>query len=160
MLLVPMTDSEFERFSKRSVADYAAEKVRSGEWSESESLAQAEASFRSLLPDGRRTEHHWFLVLRIGAQQTAVGSLWYASQIRANQPVAYVYDIYIDPEHRREGHAVAALNALDLVAQGQGLGGVALHVFGHNSAARALYERMGYSTTNIHMFKPVSRAES
>lgn len=35
MLLVPMTDSEFERFSKRSVADYAAEKVRSGEWSES-----------------------------------------------------------------------------------------------------------------------------
>ena len=34
-----------------------------------------------------------------------------------------------------------------------GLYGIGLHVFGHNSGARLLYERLGYRTTNINMFK-------
>ena len=35
----------------------------------------------------------------------------------------------------------------------QGLETLALHVFGHNPGARALYEKLGYEITNINMAK-------
>jgi ribosomal protein S18 acetylase RimI-like enzyme len=31
--------------------------------------------------------------------------------------------------------------------------GIALHVFGHNAGARALYEKIGFGVTGITMFK-------
>ncbi|MFO1298108.1 MAG: hypothetical protein U1F25_17690 [Rubrivivax sp.] len=39
-----------------------------------------------------------------------------------------------------------------------GLSGIALHVFGHNHEAQALYRKLGYVATNIHMFKAVPAA--
>ena len=36
-----------------------------------------------------------------------------------------------------------------------GLQGIALHVFGHNTGAQALYGKLGYVPTNINMFKAV-----
>ena len=34
-----------------------------------------------------------------------------------------------------------------------GLGAIALHVFGHNAPARALYASLGYEPTNLHLLK-------
>jgi predicted GNAT family acetyltransferase len=45
-------------------------------------------------------------------------------------------------------HAVATY-AADKTASGQW----ALHVFGHNTTAQALYAKLGYSPTNINLFK-------
>lgn len=36
-----------------------------------------------------------------------------------------------------------------------GLFGIALHVFGHNNGAQALYAKLGYQPTNISLFKPI-----
>jgi ribosomal protein S18 acetylase RimI-like enzyme len=66
-----------------------------------------------------------------------------------------VYDVSVRPEHQRKGHASRAFAALDEVVRELGLAGVALHVFGHNKAALALYERLGFRATNISMFKAV-----
>ena len=57
------------------------------------------------------------------------------------------------PEHRRQGHAYGALLALEHEARRLGLTGVALHVFGHNTTAQARYAKLGYSPTNINLFK-------
>lgn len=35
----------------------------------------------------------------------------------------------------------------------RGLTGIALHVFGQNTGAQALYQKLGYLPTNINMFK-------
>ena len=43
--------------------------------------------------------------------------------------------------------------ALEEEARRFGLTALALHVFGHNTAARALYEGIGYQITNINMRK-------
>ena len=51
----------------------------------------------------------------------------------------YIYDIEIDPQHRRHGHAYRALLALEEEARRLELAGVALHVFRHNITAQALY---------------------
>jgi ribosomal protein S18 acetylase RimI-like enzyme len=37
-----------------------------------------------------------------------------------------------------------------------GLAGIALHVFGHNQSARALYEKLGYAPTNLNLYKPLA----
>lgn len=44
-------------------------------------------------------------------------------------------------EHECRGHAYQALRVLETHVQGMGLHGLALHVFGHNHAARALYAK-------------------
>jgi RimJ/RimL family protein N-acetyltransferase len=36
---------------------------------------------------------------------------------------------------------------------GLGLSGIALHVFGHNHGAQALYAKLGFVATNINLFK-------
>ena len=83
----------------------------------------------------------------------SLGVLWVAIQKRAEKRVAYVYDIYVDPAHRRLGHATGALLALVHKANDLQFSGIALHVFGHNAGAQALYEKLGFVVTGITMFK-------
>jgi ribosomal protein S18 acetylase RimI-like enzyme len=87
-----------------------------------------------------------------------LGVLWVAVQKRAGKRVAYVYDIYVDPAHRRQGHATGALQALDSKAGDLGFSGVALHVFGHNAGAQALYEKLGFVVTDSTMFRSLESA--
>jgi ribosomal protein S18 acetylase RimI-like enzyme len=46
---------------------------------------------------------------------------------------------------------------LEELARGMGIREVALHVFGHNHAARALYEKAGYEITNINMTRTLDQ---
>lgn len=65
------------------------------------------------------------------------------------------YEIVIHAQFQRQGHARRAFRALEDKVRQVGLSGIALHVFGHNTGARALYESLGYASTSIAMFKPV-----
>ena len=61
---------------------------------------------------------------------------------------------------QRKGHAARALRALEGEMRALGLSGIALHVFGQNAAAHALYVQLGYLPTNINMFKAIGAAGS
>lgn len=150
-----MTDPEFSVWSARSTPGYAAEKVRSGQWPEEGSLARAADEFARLLPAGLSTQgHHHFTIQDPSGQ--SVGAIWIARTERAVGPVAYVYDLVVWPECQRLGHAERAMRALEDEVRRMGLAGLALHVFGHNLQAQALYRKLGYEPTNINMFKSVS----
>jgi ribosomal protein S18 acetylase RimI-like enzyme len=104
------------------------------------------------LPEGLATPlHHLFKV--VDEEGRKVGILWINEQDRGGERIAYVYDIVIDAPHRRRGHAQAAFALMEDKAKELGLAGVALHVFGHNHEARALYGKLGFEPTNIQMFK-------
>jgi ribosomal protein S18 acetylase RimI-like enzyme len=153
-VLEPMTDADYEAFVVATVPAYAAEKVSSGQWAREQSLALARAALAELLPRGRHTpDHYMFNVLDDHARP--VGTLWFAAREQAGKRIAYVYDVHIRPDCRRKGHARGALEAAESEARRLGLSGIGLHVFGHNSAARALYEKLGYQTTNVNMYKPL-----
>jgi ribosomal protein S18 acetylase RimI-like enzyme len=153
---VRMTEPEYFAYVEESIPAYAADKVACGQWSQEESLDLSKKSFDELLPQGRTTPGNHFFTL-LDSESVAVGMLWIAVQDRAGQQIAYVYDVNIRPEHRRQGHATRAFAALEDEARALGLSGIALHVFGHNSSAQALYAKLGYHTTNINMFKPLQR---
>jgi ribosomal protein S18 acetylase RimI-like enzyme len=154
--LVAMTEAEYVEYVAAAIPGYAADKVASGQWSQQESLELSKKSLDELLPQGQATpDNHLFTIL--DDRSTAVGMLWIASQDRAGRRIAYVYDVSIRPEHRRKGHAVSAFLALENEVRALGLSGIALHVFGHNIGAQALYAKLGYQPTNINMFKALER---
>jgi ribosomal protein S18 acetylase RimI-like enzyme len=158
-VLARMTEPEYLAYVEESIPAYAADKLASGQWSREESLDLSKKSFDELLPQGRTTPaNHFFTILN--SESVTVGMLWIAVQDRAGQQIAYVYDVSIKPEHQRQGHATRAFAALEDEARALGLSGIALHVFGHNPSAQALYTKLGYRTTNINMFKPLERGDA
>lgn len=64
-----------------------------------------------------------------------------------------MYDFLVYEPYRRCGYGWQALQALEQNVRALGLDTIGLHVFGHNHAARALYEKAGYEVTNINMAK-------
>jgi len=151
--LVPMTEAEFQSYYEHTLADYAEEHVRGGRWSPEEAYEQASREFQALLPDGVATENHHLFIVRDSTTQAAVGVLWYALQSQAGRKTAFVYDINIDSNFRRQGYATKALRSLEDQVRAQGAQEIRLHVFGHNEGAQALYEKLGYLTTNVMMAK-------
>ena len=99
-----------------------------------------------------------WLARTIPAYAAGVGVLWFAVKTRFNARIAYVFDVSIRPERQRQGHALRAFQALDEEVRRLGLAGIALHVFGHNMAARALYEKLGFAATSISLYKQVDAA--
>lgn len=153
----PMTETEHRAWLARIVPAYAADKVESGQWSQDESLAASAREFDELLPQGPATPDN-FLYTLLDAEGRAVGSLWFALRTKFNARIAFVYDVEVAPEHRRQGHAWRAFQALDDEVRALGLSGIALHVFGHNAAAQALYAKLGFRATHVSLFKPVDPA--
>jgi ribosomal protein S18 acetylase RimI-like enzyme len=151
-----MTEAEFAAFNERAPREYADEKVASGAWAPADALRLAQENFSQLLPGGIRTAGHHFLVVRDSGTNEEVGVLWFAAKERAGRTVAYVYNIEINRDHRRKGHATRALLAMEGEVRALGLAGIELHVFGHNPGAHALYHRIGFRDTSIFMFKELA----
>lgn len=152
-----MTEHEYTAWLAEAITAYAADKVGSGQWTPSESLARSAREYAELLPAGTATPGQFLYTLRDGTD-TVVGMLWFAASTKFDAPVAYVYDIAVHPAHQRRGHGRRALQWLEGEAAARGLRGIALHVFGHNAPARALYAALGYEPTNLNLYKPVGAA--
>ncbi len=153
--LVPMTAEEFEAWLPGEISDYAAEHVRTGRWSAEEALERSREEHTQLLPQGLATPDHrlWNIVAAGGRE--AVGMLW-IQVMQKPMPSAFIYNIEVFPEFRRRGYAERAMLRLEEEARRLRLEGIRLHVFGHNTAARPLYEKLGYVPTNIQMVKRLS----
>ena len=159
VLLDAMTEAEFGAFAEETIPAYAADKIACGQWREDEALELSRKELDALLPQGQATPGHHLFTLRDGSSGDAVGRLWIAEQQRGSGRIAYVYDIAIFPAHQRMGYATRAFEALEDKVRSLGLEGIALHVFGHNRGAHALYEKLGFQATNIHMFKDLAPAK-
>ena len=153
--LRPMTSESFRRFLEHAAPQYAAEKVRSGEWSAQEARARGEGEFRMLLPEAQDTLDHFLFDLYDAHAAQNVGVLWYTLRNNPQGVSAFVYEVEIFADHRRRGYATKAFALLEQDASARGATSVQLHVFGHNHAARALYEELGFSPTNLILRKDI-----
>lgn len=141
---VAMSAAEVAAYRDRSVAAYAAEREAAGE---SAALAwkTSVASFDEILPGGRPgPDQHLFTVHHAGE---TVGVLWVCRRWPAQ---AWVYDVEVDAAHRGLGLGAATMAWAGRWARAQGLAWLGLNVFGHNTRARGLYERLGYVVEEEH----------
>jgi RimJ/RimL family protein N-acetyltransferase len=149
--LRPMSEVEFGTYLAAVTETYAEEQVRAGAWPPEGARERAEAETREMLPDGLATpDHHLYSLVTHDADEP-VGALWIMLRDRNGALEAFIADIVVFEAYRRRGYATGALAALDATARELGAGRIRLQVFGHNHAARALYEKMGYETVNVYM---------
>ncbi len=158
-VLRTMTLAEFDAWRAAAIPAYAADKVASGQWAADQALQLSAGEYEELLPQGLQTpDNHLYTVLDNAA--LPVGMLWFAIKTKFNARIAYVFDVGIDENRQRQGYASQAFVALEAEVQKLGLAGIALHVFGHNTAAQALYAKLGYQPTNVSLYKPINAADA
>jgi GNAT superfamily N-acetyltransferase len=154
--LTPMTETEFTTYLDVTLAEYAQDHVKAGNWSAEEALAQAEKQVQQMLPDGLATENQHFFIVKDDDTSTPVGILWFAIQNRGGRRRAFVLDIRIDEPFRRKGYGTATFKAMEDMVKEMGLDTIGLHVFGHNHPARAMYKKLGYVETDVMMAKTLA----
>jgi ribosomal protein S18 acetylase RimI-like enzyme len=150
--LVPMTQQACERFLRRVVVEYAEANVSAGRWAEAESLERSRDEFDRLLPDGVATPAHYLFTAR-DEQLGEVGVIWFHHRTDGPEDVAFIYDLSIDEQYRGRGLGRQTMLALEPKVRELGISLIQLHVFGDNTVARSLYERIGYLPASIQMTK-------
>lgn len=154
MQLIPMNEETFRNWLERFIPHYGQEHVRTGRWSAEKATYLAKGEIDQALPEGLLTKDHYFFSLVTEDLKQPVGMVWFSIRSRpSGKRSIYIYNIEIDEPFRRHGYASEAFHMLEIKAQESGANEIALHVFGHNFAARALYEKLGYETTSLYMAK-------
>lgn len=151
--LVPMSDAEFAAYLEHAIEDYAEAHLKAGDCDADEALTLAKADYESLLPKGLATEGQHLFTVQADGERDAVGMIWFASRERRGKNSAYIYDFRVRPELRGKGYGTAALKALERMLAEMKVRRVGLNVMGWNTAARALYERQGFTVAAIGMTK-------
>ena len=151
--LAPMDDATYEAWRGASEREYGEEKVKAGNWPAEDAARLSREAFDQLLPSGRATAGHEIRAMVSDGEK--VGHAWWTIEDREAGRVAFIYDIAVDPAHRRRGYARLALAEIETWAREHGCAGVMLHVFGYNTPARELYRSVGFEETNVMMLKRV-----
>jgi ribosomal protein S18 acetylase RimI-like enzyme len=172
-----MPDDRLGPWIARSQAEYERSRLASGEPAEIAAEA-ARASFERNFPGGRPAPGHLVHDVVVtasgddgdgaGAEAgagagedggTVVGVLW-IGPFAEGSDAWWVWDVEIDEQHRGGGHGRAAMQLAEEEAARHGAATLGLNVFGYDTAARALYESLGYETTALQMRKPVGGSGS
>ncbi len=151
--LVPMSEKIFAEYLSAAVAGYANDNIVSGRWPEQDAHARSEESFRDSLPQGLQTPNQYLFEITDIEGGSCVGYLWFAVVEKNNLRSAFVYDLEIKEEHRRQGYAEAAFREMEKQVRELGLQSIGLHVFAYNKGAQALYEKLGYQVSGLNMLK-------
>ncbi len=114
----------------------------------------ATQEYNQILPDGLNSKDNYLFSIE-NETETKVGMLWFAVTERGAKKVAFVCDVKINELFRRHGYGEQAFRALEEKIRELGLYTISLHVFRNNHAARAMYEKLGYVTTNVNMSKTI-----
>jgi ribosomal protein S18 acetylase RimI-like enzyme len=154
--LRPMQAQTFPAYLEAAIVGYARDNVEAGRWPAVGALERSRDDFQFLLPRGLDTPDNFLFEILDGEAGSTVGFVWYAIERKHGACAAYVYDLEIKAEHRRQGHALRALRALEAQAAASGAASIGLNVFADNVAAQSLYRRLGYAPTNINMYKSLA----
>jgi|SRR5947209_5118230 len=98
--------------------------------------------------------YHGWIVEAVGGEIAAGGGLtvvpWPPAPSDLGDRVAFIYNMYTEPQHRRRGLARRLMLAMHEWCTAQGIRTVRLHA---STEGRPLYESLGYAGTNEMMMR-------
>ncbi|XVU21620.1 GNAT family N-acetyltransferase [Actinoplanes sp. CA-054009] len=147
--LRPMTEDEYKPWRVEAEAHYARSAGASG-LSAAEAGQAAADTYARLLPDEYATAGHHFWYAYDGDRR--VGFLW----VKVERGAAFVYNVAVEEGLRRRGYGRAIMLAAERWCHDNALSRIGLHVFAHNTGARALYEQLGFVETGRNLSKVLS----
>ncbi len=148
-----MRPEAFDAYLSEAIEGYAVDNVAAGRWPREGAIERSRADFESSLPRGLATPDHYLYEIKAAEDGPIVGAIWFAVIARNGIRSAFVYDLEIKTEWRRQGHATRAIQALEPIVSALGLSSIGLHVFAQNAGAQALYAGLGYGVTGFNMTK-------
>ncbi|MBC7420589.1 MAG: GNAT family N-acetyltransferase [Bdellovibrio sp.] len=148
-----MTPAEFLDYMEYAVDNYAVEKQKGEGLTQAEAQKVSKESYAKLLPQGLESKDQFLYSAIEKSTHRAIGILWMAKKLNGEKPYVFIYDIELLPEKRGQGLGKQLLSLMEVEAKKLGCVSVGLHVFGHNAAAVALYEKSGFETTSRMMKK-------
>lgn len=155
-LLIPMSATTFSEYLPLAIQGYASDNVNAGRWPSEGALARSRQDFADSLPQGLATPANYLFEIRVAEDGPTAGYIWFAIEEKLGLRSAFVYDIEIKPAWRRQGHARAALDAIEPLVRELGGSSIGLHVFAQNRGAQDLYAKAGYRVSSINMRKDLS----
>lgn len=147
-----MTPNEFESYFHDKLERYKevlAENVH--EVGEAPSV-HAENQLNNLLPEGLTTPHHHLYTVQVEGQ--LAGYVWVKMEVEKKS--AFLYEIYLLDTYRGQGIGTEVMKQLETLIQEKEITYFKLHVFGSNTAARKLYEELGFHVAGVNMMKKLS----
>ena len=154
--LVPMTEAEYDAFYEFMILDYAEGLVRAGNARPDLAVQLSRQQCAPILSDRLASPNQFFFTVREkDADGTHVGYLWWGVREQGGTRVANLYFVGVFEGYRRRGYATQALRLLEEQVRHAGLDEIRLYVFGHNTRALHLYQRMGYAPVSLTMARKV-----
>lgn len=150
MILQSINQDEFNLYLEQTIEKYGNEIAKTGV-SQEQALEQSKQQIAALLPDGMQTTGSFFY--NAYDNNIKVGFIWYGIR---SETTAFIYDFFIFDKYHRQGYGTKVMLACEQDIKSKGLTTIELHVFGHNVAARKLYEKLNYYPTSIRMKKDLS----
>lgn len=97
----------------------------------------------------KQTPLFWF------ERETTIACLWLGDAIDqiSGTRYAYIFLVYVQPSHRRQGIGKYLLQIAENYAQERGDKLIGLQVFLKNTSALALYHKLGYQSNSSLMLK-------
>jgi ribosomal protein S18 acetylase RimI-like enzyme len=144
--LEPMTEDQYRPWRAEAEAHYAQSAAASGQSPEA-AARSATDTYARLLPDDFATPGNHFWYAYDGERR--VGFLW----VTVAHETAFVHNVAVEEDVRRQGYGRAIMLAAERWCHANALTTIGLHVFAHNTGARALYEQLGFTETGRRMSK-------
>src|SRR3954454_25348547 len=116
--LEPMTDVEYRAFRETAEDDYARQITESGAMSWEAAVEKASEDFAKQLPNGPRSPDQHFTTAFDG--DTAVGLFWLRIETTPDLRRAFVNDVVVYEEFRRQGYGRAIMLAGEELARSLG----------------------------------------
>jgi ribosomal protein S18 acetylase RimI-like enzyme len=154
--LVPMDETEYSAFYEYVILDYAAGLVRAGNAHPELAVQVSQQQCAPVLSDGTASPNQFFFLIREDTPEAKhVGYLWWGILDQNGTRTARLYFVGVFEPYRRRGYATQALRLLEAQVRQVGLHEIRLYVFGHNTRAWSLYQKMGYAPVSLIMGKRV-----
>ncbi|MDM7936414.1 MAG: GNAT family N-acetyltransferase [Cyanobium sp. CZS 48M] len=155
-----MRPQAFSSFIEQAIESSLDDLEGLNRWTKTESLKLAQSEIERLLPDGLSTPNNILLEILENENEPAIGYIWLSLGSRGSEKIAFVHQLIILPQHRRQGHAQATLKAVEAVLLARGVGVIVLHVFNSNTTAQQLYATAGYEVASLNLQKKLTEAEN
>jgi ribosomal protein S18 acetylase RimI-like enzyme len=141
-----MTNEVFKAWFAASVDRKAEDRARSSGRSVSVERAALDEMIPLLLPDGVKTAGHAFWMVQ-NPSEDLVGGLWLGPGPQTADDERFLFDIYVEPKHRRNGVGRWMLETAIERVHHQGFLRITLHVRRDNAPALSLYRSLGFRSS-------------
>jgi mycothiol synthase len=141
--LVALTEADLAARRPGMIAGFAASVADNFAVSPEQAEAEAVRQLEQVLPAGAATEGQ-LLFRAVDDDGAEVGFLWLSLPGTFFPELAWLAEIEVAADRRGRGHGTQMIAAGEAELRERGIDRLGLHVFGHNTGAQRLYDRLGY----------------